>query len=100
MPSHFGQRSLKKSERTVRGLHEGSAEVARIVGTCIVVRWLKTDETHHPGSEGKYESLISFQPTSLDHFANSGFVSFGGQTKFLIFVKFQVARSREGYLDH
>jgi hypothetical protein len=55
MPSHFGQRSLKKSEQTVRGLREGSAEGTRIMGSCIIVRWLKTDETHHPGSEGKYD---------------------------------------------
>jgi hypothetical protein len=64
---------------TVRGLHEGSVEVARVIGSCRVARWLEVGETHHPGFEGQYESLISFQPTSLDHFTNSGFVSLEGR---------------------
>jgi hypothetical protein len=67
-----------------RGLHEGSVEVVRVIGSCRVARWLEASETHHPGFKGQYESLISFQPTSLDHFANSGFVSLEGQTKFLV----------------
>jgi hypothetical protein len=47
----------------------------RVIRSCRVARWLETGEIHHPGSEGQYEPLISFQPTSLDHFANSGFLS-------------------------
>jgi hypothetical protein len=62
----------------VRGLCEGT-EVARVIGSCRVARWLEAGETHHPGFEGQYESLISFQPTSLDHFTNSGFVSLEGR---------------------
>jgi len=57
-----------------RGLREGSGEVVRVIGSCRVARWLEADETHHPGFEGQYESLISFQPTLLDHFVNSGFM--------------------------
>jgi hypothetical protein len=60
------------------------SKVARVIGSCRVARWLEASETHHPGFEGQYESLISFQPTSLDHFANFGVREFGGQTKFLV----------------
>jgi hypothetical protein len=63
----------------VRGLHEGSVKVAIVVGYCRVIRWLEASETHHPRFEGQYEPLISFQPTSLHHFVNSGFVSLEGR---------------------
>jgi hypothetical protein len=75
----FWPEILEKSERTVRGLREGSVEIVRVIGSCRVARWLEAGETHHPGFEGQYESLISFQPMSLDHFANSGFVSLEGR---------------------
>jgi hypothetical protein len=58
----------------VGGLHEGSGEVVGVVGSFRVARWLEASETHHPGCEDRYESLISFQPTLLDHFTNSGFM--------------------------
>jgi hypothetical protein len=64
------------------------------------VRWLEVEETHHPGFDGQYESLISFQPMSLDHFTNLGFMSLEGQTKFLVSTKSRVTRSREGDPDH
>jgi hypothetical protein len=71
----------------VRGLREGSVEVVRVVGSCRVARWLEAKETHYPRFEGQYQLLISFQPLSLDHFVNLGFVSLEGQTKFLVSAK-------------
>jgi hypothetical protein len=64
---------------TVRGLREGSVEVARVIVSYRVARWLEAGETHHPGFEGQYEPLISFQPTSSDHFVNLRFVSLEGR---------------------
>jgi hypothetical protein len=83
-----------------RGLREGSGEVVRVIGSCRVARWLEANETHHPGFEGQYELFISFQPTLLDHFANSGFVSLEGQTKILGFAKSQVEKSRKRDPNH
>jgi hypothetical protein len=44
----------------VRGLHEGSDEVARVVRSCRVARWLEVDETHHLRIQDQREPLIMF----------------------------------------
>jgi hypothetical protein len=62
----FWPEILEKSERTVRGLREGSVETMRVIGSYRVARWLEVSETHNPRFGGQYEPLISFQPMSLD----------------------------------
>jgi hypothetical protein len=95
MPSQFGP-EIQRKESNGQNSPWRTREVVRAVGSSEVARRLGVGRTHHPSIKNQHELLISSQPMSLDHIANSGFGNLEARPNLLVCAKFQVVRNMEG----